>query len=122
MSDARPRAFDAETALRARLAADLRVALKARDAVAIPVLRSLIAALDNAGAVPTDGRYTPVFGLSGDVPRRDLSSTDIAGLLAAEAAERRAAIAAYESGGRQDAADRLRVELLIIARYQTLDP
>jgi hypothetical protein len=37
---------------RERLQAALREALKARDKVAVPALRSALAAIDNAGAVP----------------------------------------------------------------------
>ena len=104
------------------MAADLRPALRARDAVAIAAIRSLIAALDNAGAVPLGDPGAPARGQSGDVLRRDLSPADLQALIAREVAEREAAILDYEAGRRPDAADRLRAEVEIIARYAEADP
>ncbi|MDB5498816.1 MAG: hypothetical protein JWP28_2847 [Phenylobacterium sp.] len=108
---------DAAQSLRARVAGDLQLALKARDAHEISALRSLFSALDNAGAVATTGRNTPVYGRSGDVPRRALSAGEVEGLVAAEVAEREASIADYERGGHHEAADRLRAEARVLARY-----
>ena len=107
---------DAELAFRARLAADLKTALKTRDAAEISAVRSLIAAIDNAGAVATPAKNVPVYGQSGDVPRRDLSPADLEHLLGAEIAEREEAVATYEAGGQRDAAERLRAQLRVLAR------
>jgi uncharacterized protein YqeY len=114
-------AYAAEAALRSGLTAGLRQAMLARDAVAIAAIRSLVAAVDNAGAVPLEGLNATVVGRSGDVARRVLSADDLAAVLEGEAEERRAAIATYEMGGRGDAADRLRAELRVIDRYRALD-
>jgi len=108
---------DAATVLRRRVAGDLKLALKARDAAEISALRSLLAAIDNAGAVPTTTRNVPVYGRSGDVPRRALSAGEVEGLVAGEIAEREAAIADYERVGQHKAAERLRAEASVLARY-----
>ena len=105
-------------ALRRRLADDLRAAMKARDAVAVATLRALLSAIDNAGAVTETKAHVPVVGLSGDVPRRELTRADLARVLAAEAAEREAAARDYEQRGLQEAAERLRAELAIILAVQ----
>jgi uncharacterized protein YqeY len=116
-SDPNP-AYAAEMAMRARLAGDLKTALRARDIAATAALRSMIAALDNAGAVPAAPGILPTMGLSRDAPRRVLSAEDIDAVLGRELGERHAAIADYENGGRKDAADRLRAEIEVIARHR----
>jgi uncharacterized protein YqeY len=103
--------------LRERVAGELRAAMKARDAVAVATLRSLLSALDNAGAVAETKAHVPVFGRSGDVPRRDLTAKDIELVLAAEAAERETAADDYALRGLREGADRLRAELRIIERF-----
>jgi hypothetical protein len=108
---------DAAQSLRLRVAGDLKAALKSRDAAEISALRSLLSALDNAGAVATTGRNVPIYGRSGDVPRRALSAGEVEGLVAGEIAEREASIADYERGGYPEAADRLRAEARVLARY-----
>jgi uncharacterized protein YqeY len=118
MSQAEPIGSDAEQRLRARLASDLRVAIKTRNTTEIAPIRSLLAALDNAGAVALDGLNAPVFGRAGDVSRRDLSPKDVHKALSTEIAEREAAIASYLGLGQADAADRLRLELEVLERYR----
>jgi len=108
---------DSTTLLRARLSNDLRAAMKARDAIATPALRSLLAALDNGSAVPVTSAHVPVFGRSGDVPRKVLTERECRVILQAEANNRTAAIIEYEQRGRHDEAAQLRAELAIIARY-----
>jgi uncharacterized protein YqeY len=103
-------------ALRDRLAGELRAAMKARNAVAVATLRSLLSALDNASAVDQTLDHRPVFGRSGDVPGRKLTSADVDGVLRAEAAERAAAADDYEQRGLHEGATRLRMELQIITR------
>ncbi len=107
--------------MRLRVAGDLKLALKARDAAGISALRSLLSALDNAGAVATTARNVPVYGRSGDVPRRALSASEVEGLVAGEIAEREASIADYERGGHHEAADRLQAEAKVLARYGPVD-
>ncbi len=97
--------------LRARIEGALRAAMKARERAAVSALRTVLAALDNAGAVAHDGLPSSVTGLSADVPRRELTHADALALLRAEADERRAALATYAQHGRDDEAARLRTEI-----------
>jgi uncharacterized protein len=99
--------------------------LKARDQAAIVALRSALAAIDNAQAVeaPPSARSGGVFaravtGLgAGDPPRRQLSDDDIAAIVWAEVADRRAAAAGYERAGQVDAAGRLSAEADVLAAH-----
>ena len=114
--------------LRARLRDDLRAAMKARNAVATSVLRSLIAAIDNAQSVEVaKAPSAPVadsewvagassFGAA-DVPRRLLSAAELDALMCDEAEKLRAAAAEMARLGRHEAADRARAEAEIAQRY-----
>ncbi len=124
--------LEAEKSLRARLTEDLRAAMKSRDGVRVSAVRSLIAALDNASAVPVDdpqvaalrGRLSEsqldpagAEGGSWDVPRKALSEEDILQVLAVEMAERRNAALALEKHGCYEEAAVVRGELEIIEGY-----
>jgi uncharacterized protein len=112
-----------EEELRARLAADLRAALKARAGVRVAALRSLIAALDNASAVdPGTVRQPAPFARSAEVPRRELSAPEVAALLDGELAERQAAAAKLRSLGRAEAAERALAEAQVIAEHTHARP
>lgn len=109
--------------LHTRLRGALPAALKARDQVAVAALRSALAAIDNAQAVaappaPRSGGVIAgaVAGLgAGEAPRRDLSPADVAAIVRAEVADRRAAAADYERAGQVDAATRLTAEADVLA-------
>jgi len=103
--------------IRARLKRDLLNSMKSKDTVSISVLRSLLAALDNASAIPIDSTHVPVFGRSGDVPRKVLSAVDCEGILTEELRSRLAATAEYVRLGRDTEAVRLRAEIAVIERY-----
>jgi uncharacterized protein YqeY len=114
--------------MRDRLREDLAAAMKARDRVAITVLRTTLAAIDNAEAVDFSPRETPVTGShhvagasagvgSTDVTRRILSDADIDAVIREQADERRQAAAEYEKLGRIEAADALRHEAALLDRY-----
>lgn len=109
------------TSLKERLREDLKAALQARAVDEVRVLRTLIAALDNAEAVP--GEYTALpraFGdPSGEVARRELDADTVEALLASEVESRLAAASDYERHGRTDEAARLRDETALVARYRT---
>jgi uncharacterized protein YqeY len=110
--------------VRSRLQTALRAAMKERDAAAMSALRSALAAIDNAAAVPAS-RHRPaapseappsenvpiaggVAGLgSAEVARRAVTEEEAAAIAAAEAADRRAAASDYRAAGRGDRADRL---------------
>lgn len=106
-------------ALKDRLRADLKAAMQARSRDDVALLRKLIAALDNAEAVPTEG-YRPraADGAGGDVARRELGHAEVGRLLATEIAEREAAAEELEQRGRGEDAARLRREAVAIARYR----
>ncbi len=105
------------TQLRHQLGTDLRQALKARDAIAVSALRSLLAALDNASAVPITEAHVPTIGRAGDLPRRQITARDSEAILRAEADALTAAANEYDRLGRPDESARKRAELAIVARY-----
>jgi uncharacterized protein YqeY len=110
------------TDLKQRLRADLKAAMQARNTDEIRLLRALIAALDNAEAVPDQSRRgmegQRAFGdASGEVPRRKLDQAAVDALLAAEVADRLEAAADFERHGRQSDAGRLREEAALVSRY-----
>lgn len=113
-----PGAPKVESDLRARLQADLMAAMRARDAVTVSVLRTTLAAIGNAEAVPTEAvGAEPVIGRSADVPRRDLDEEQLEAIVEAERRERLETAALYRRAGRPEAAVALEAETKILARY-----
>jgi uncharacterized protein len=113
------------TALKERLRADLKAAMQARATDEVRLLRTLIAALDNAEAVPREGRVNTNLPLAfgdpcGEVARRELDDAAVEALLAAEIESRRSAAVDYERHDRGDEAARLRGEAELIVRYSAL--
>jgi uncharacterized protein YqeY len=108
------------TALKERLRADLKAALQARASDDVRALRTLIAALDDAEAVPGEYAALPrAFGdPSGEVARRELDADAVEAVLANEVDARLAAASDYERHGRGDKAARLRDEAALVARYR----
>jgi len=106
--------------VRERLQLALREALRTRDTIAASALRSALAAIDNAQAVPPGpaaaGASSPhvagtAVGLgAGEAERRSLSETEAERIVRAEVAERRAAARDYERMGHASQAGRLRHE------------
>jgi hypothetical protein len=84
-----------------------------RDRTTARVLRSAIAAVDAAEAVPADGQV-PTIGGSGDAPRRQLSHEEVATALRAEAVERDQAITIYRGLGEPGAATVLEAEVQVM--------
>jgi uncharacterized protein len=103
--------------LRTRLANDLRVAMKQRDETAVRTLRSLLEAMDNAGAVPLTSEHVPVYGRPNEVPRQVVTESDYLAILQREAEARREAADEYERLGRKEAAERVRAEWQVARRY-----
>lgn len=121
--------------MRASLRADLKAALKARDRVATAALRSALAAIDNAEAVPVDhslasgtGNEHVVTGnehVAGsaaglgatEVEGRDLTEADLRSIVENEVQERSVLAEEYERLGRNDFAERLRAEAEVLSRY-----
>ncbi len=111
-------------ALKERLRADLKAAMQARASDEVRLLRTLIAALDNAEAVPVEVSEEDKFAISrvGDpaveVQRRALDAETVDRLLESEAEARLAAAADYERHGEGAEARRLRNEAELIGRYR----
>jgi uncharacterized protein YqeY len=107
--------------LKERLRADLKAAMQARAADEVRLLRTLIAALDNAEAVAVaQDKYVPrPFGDPGaEVPRLVLEDDAVDRLLVSEIETRLAAAADYDRHQRNDEAVRLRTEAVLIERYR----
>lgn len=92
-----PPADPAAGNLRQALRAALTLALKNKDRIAVSAIRTALAAIDNAEAVPVGAGAGPSseapagsLGVgAADVPRRELSASEIQTIVAAEIAERR---------------------------------
>ncbi len=103
----------------------LRSAMKARDKGAVSVLRSTLAALDNAqavdaGAVVVESEHFAgtAGGLgAGEAQRAVLDEAQARAIVAREAQERRDAADEYERHGRADEAARLRAEADLLAGF-----
>jgi uncharacterized protein YqeY len=115
----------ADTGTRQRLQLALGEALRARDQVATSALRSALAAIDNASAVPAAptpaaGAGGPHFagtvaGLgAGEAERRRLTEAEAEQIVRAEVAERQAAARDYDQTGHADQAGRLRREVQVL--------
>ena len=89
--------------LKARLEADLRDSMKARDELVTSTLRMAIAAV----------RTAEVAGKQA----RELTDDEVLGVLTKEAKKRREAAEAFAGAGRAESADKERAEEEIIARY-----
>jgi uncharacterized protein len=112
--------------VRDRLRAALASAMKARDSVAVTVLRSALGAIDNAeavdaGAAPQPGaRHSRLAGtVSGlhatEVARRSLSVAEMDDIVRVEVADRHAAARDYEHAGHRAHGDRLRGEAAVLS-------
>lgn len=105
------------------LRADLRAAMRERRSAEVGVIRTLIAAIDNAEAVPLEGfaerlRLRATGDPIGEVARRELDVSALAAILAAEVHSRLMAAEDYERNGRGADAVRLREEAELIGRYR----
>ncbi|RSM61198.1 hypothetical protein DMH03_21110 [Amycolatopsis sp. WAC 01376] len=113
--------------MRADLRDELKTALKTKDRVAIAALRSALAAIDNAEAVPLDSATgiamneqvagTAVGLGAAEVERLHLTEDDVRDIVAHEIRERTVSADEYERLGRADAADRLRAEAAVLERF-----
>jgi uncharacterized protein YqeY len=101
---------------------DLRLAIKARRADEARTLRCLLAAIDNAQAVPVGDLHEkyvvrPFADGSAEAPRIELSEADLERLLLGEAQDRIGAARQCEQVGRMDRANSLRAEADIVKRH-----
>ncbi|SDF99099.1 hypothetical protein SAMN05216260_11327 [Streptomyces griseoaurantiacus] len=110
--------------LRPRMRQALPEAMRARDKAAVSALRSTLAALDNAEAVPLDEsathgpaiEQTPTGAGATEAARRELSEHTVAGIVRAEAEERLEAAAQLTSPAHTAHATRLRAEAAVLLR------
>ena len=107
---------DAAESMRQMLQADLRSAMKGRAASEIGVLRGLIAAIDNAGAVPLSARSGPT---QSEVERRRLSAEDVQQILQREYEVRQTAAVEFTRLGLAVEAERSNREMAVVSRYLT---
>ncbi|HRW10953.1 MAG TPA: GatB/YqeY domain-containing protein [Caldilineaceae bacterium] len=105
--------------LRNQMSQDLRMAMKNRDKVAVALLRTLMATLDNAEAVAVDHATLPKVPTTErhEVPRKELTSDDVQQLLERELAERQRAHGEYVALGLAAEAERLQTEIELISDY-----
>lgn len=114
-----------EAPLQERLRAALPAAMRARDKPTLALLRSTLAAIENAGAVelpdaPGGGlaiEQTPVGAGAAEAARRELSEADVERIVRAELAEREAAAQAYDAAGQPDRAEQLRAGVAVVSAY-----
>lgn len=112
--------------LRALLHRRLTDAMKARDKVASDALRSAMAAIGNAEAVPVDdspmtGTDSPVAGAAVGVgateaDRRELTLDDVRQILTDEVEDRQSAARELDTVGHPDRADVLRRQADVLAQ------
>lgn len=114
--------------IRRMMKADLLVAMKTQQPDKVSVLRTLIAAIDNAEAVPLSVSaeqqavgYNAVGynnGRTNDVPRKLLSAEDIQFILQKELDNRKANLRTYLRLGKEAEALRMQKEVELIEHYQ----
>lgn len=111
--------------LRLRMRQALPDAMRARDKAAVSALRTTLAALDNAEAVPVDGagprasalERSPVGVGVTEAARRELTEGAVADVVRAEAAERLDAAERLTTPAHADRAARLRAEAAVLLRF-----
>lgn len=99
--------------------------MRARDRTAVSALRSTLAALDNAEAVPLDEaalkgvalELAPVGAGATEAVRQELSEARVVELVRAEATERLEAAAHLTSPTHADRAARLRAEAAVLLGF-----
>lgn len=109
MSDSTPKIVN-------QLRTDVLKARKARDQVTSTALQSVLAAIDNAGAVSASTDIQSVGVGSTEIPRRELTEQDIHKLLRQEISELQGAIEAFGST-RNAYVDELHNKLVILEKY-----
>ena len=103
--------------IREQMKLDLIVAMKAREMIAVSTLRTVLGAIDNAEAVPVTTPLEYSNGKTNDVPRKQLTSTDIEEILRQELDARQTAALKYQNLGKEGEAARLHQEADVIAHY-----
>jgi uncharacterized protein YqeY len=107
--------------IRQRMRADLTVAIKSRDAARVTVLRTTLAAIDNAESV--DPAYDEVVatGLFADVARRRVDEAEIRDIVRQEYDELMETVDTLRRLGPDGPADDLAEQASILASYLGCD-
>ncbi|ANZ20876.1 hypothetical protein SNOUR_38240 [Streptomyces noursei ATCC 11455] len=111
--------------LRLRMRQALPEAMRARDKAAVSALRSTLAALDNAEAVPVDEaalrgaalEHAPVGVGATEAARRELSEHGVVAVVRAEAAERLEVAAQLTAPAHAERAAQLRAEAAVLLGF-----
>jgi uncharacterized protein YqeY len=115
----------AATSIAERLRAALVPAMRSRETAAVSAIRSAMAAISNAEAVPTPELDTragsgPIAGAVGvgaaETARRELTEDDRVAIVTEEVRERDAAADELTLAGQPEAAERLRAESAALRR------
>lgn len=103
-----------------RLKEDLKTAMKGRDQLRVKTFRSLIAAIENAGAVPVEpGPYEMKVGLGHDVPRQTVTDEMARRLIRDERDEYLTTATEYRGLGLDAEAAEFETRAGIVGRYLT---
>jgi len=118
---------DDAQALRAALRLGLTTAMKSRDRDALAALRTAIAAIDNAEAVPAPEAAPPATsahiagarsGLgAAEAARRELSASELQDIVRGQISEHTLEADRYDALGQVDSAERLRRQAHALAPY-----
>jgi uncharacterized protein YqeY len=107
--------------LAVRMRSDLTVAMKARDRDAVVALRTALAAIANAEAVPVDEVPSPpaepIVGRAQEVPRRVLAPSDVEAIVRREVEDRRDTIEELRGRDQCETIERLSAEIAVLERY-----
>jgi uncharacterized protein len=102
--------------VRARIAQEVRDAMKARNVSRVAALRSLAAALDNATAVPMPPRLLP--NENPEVPRKVLSLEDVRAVLIREITERRNSVLTLTAHACFEEAAAVQAEIEVLEQFE----
>ena len=95
--------------LKEQLVEDMKAAMKSKETARLDAIRLLRAAIQRMEVDRTD-RKNADFG-------REVTETDLIGVVQKEIKQRRDSIEAFEKGGRTDLADKERAELAVMEKY-----
>jgi hypothetical protein len=110
---------DPAEAMRKKLQTDLRAAIKGRQALDVSVLRGLIAAIDNAGAVPLAAKSeSPQH----EVERRHLDAGEVQAVLRREYEAHQAAASEFARLGLSVESERANFATALVNRYLSSPP
>jgi uncharacterized protein YqeY len=103
------------------LRSDLLIARKKRDSLTADTLRSVIAAVDNAGAVPVSMGIHAIGTGSTEMPRRELSEQDLIKIVESEIAEMQQAVKEFGDAN-STYTDELNKKIALLENYLGIAP